>query len=175
MDAPCPYNNKNYAIHWPKTSINWANTFHTSKHRWGLALELWETISCWKESIFEWWQYCCEFICQMISYNLYPNCVVSCRKGWSYTRHLFGWALWCIGGWEWGKGGLIDSLAGSTKEGLYNEKDKYCDIFDMDCMRLWNVGRSTKQQLSATKINEMLTHTILGKSKLQAVLSLYSQ
>lgn len=70
------------------------------------------------------------FICHYLSKSYHP-CVVSHRKSWSYTRHLFGWASWCIRGWEWGKGGLIDSMAGSTKEGLYDEKGKYCNVIGM--------------------------------------------
>jgi hypothetical protein len=67
--------------------------------------------------------------------NWYLHRVVSCWQDWSYTWCLFGWASWCIRGREWGKCGLINSLAGSTKEGLHNEKGKFCIHHAMSLIR----------------------------------------
>ena len=79
--------------------------------------------------------------------NWYLRCVVSHWQGWSYTRRLFGWASWCVGGWEWGKGRPIDGLAGSTKEGLYNEKGKYCNHHTMSFIWIaWGSDTLVDQQ-----------------------------
>ena len=62
MDVLCPYNNENHVLYQPEMLNDQVSTFHTSKHWWGLASGSWETIYGQKESHFEWWWHCCEFV-----------------------------------------------------------------------------------------------------------------